>query len=506
MRGVNELEEEEMARIYKLKVPNENMISRIISNDNLAHEIMVIDRTDKAFINTYLEKLEKPALYILVNRETDQLYIGETEDSIKRLRNHESKEFWTEAIVFHSKMNTLSTTEVKWLEAKTYEVVKELGYFNLSENKVKPTYPPLKEDQEIELIPVFEEAKRYICAAGFDIFMKRGKCNVCKEQNLFDNIESQDSNTAPVAPPVIKESAKSEVWLICYDKKYFDVAGCFKKYGQVYWTHRAGLQNVKKGDVAYLYSSSPESAIRYKVEIVDSQIPYSHEMDVEDEFAASGDSNADGSEKQYFLVRPIAETHNPALSHAMMRQEGLMGKRPTTTRISQMQFRALREYIEEHFGENSKTQIATPAKPESDKQKIWMIPANPKYFNHRACFEELGGIYWSQYFKYQVGDVVYLYLSQSIQKVVFKCEVVESGLPFSANVEAQKKFFHNPEDMEKGKRNNRYVLLKKIGESNSDKLTQACLLSHGMKKAPQGALILSEDGNRELLKYIEENF
>lgn len=339
-----------MARIYKLKVPNENMISRIISNDNLAHEIMVIDRTDKAFINTYLEKLEKPALYILVNRETDQLYIGETEDSIKRLRNHESKEFWTEAIVFHSKMNTLSTTEVKWLEAKTYEVVKELGYFDLSENKVKPTYPPLKEDQEIELIPVFEEAKRYICAAGFDIFLKRGKSNAWKEQGLFDNIESQDSNTAPVAPPAIKESAKSEVWLICYDKKYFDVAGCFKKCGQVYWTHKAGLQNVKKGDVAYLYSSSPESAIRYKVEIVDSQIPYSHEMDVEDEFAASGESNADGSKKKYFLVRPIAETHNPALSHAVMLQEGLMGKRPTVTRLSQKQYAKTLKYITENFG------------------------------------------------------------------------------------------------------------------------------------------------------------
>lgn len=162
------------------------MISRIISNDNLAHEIMIIDRKDKEFVNTYMNKLEKPALYILVNRETNKLYIGQTEDSLTRLKNHEAKEFWTEAIVFHSKMNTLSTTEVRWLEAKTYEVVADLGYFDLSENIQKPKYPPLKEDQDIELEPVFEEAKRYICAAGFDIFMKRREVGKWKEKNIFD--------------------------------------------------------------------------------------------------------------------------------------------------------------------------------------------------------------------------------------------------------------------------------------------------------------------------------
>ena len=145
------------------------------------------------------------------------------------------------------------------------------------------------------------------------------------------------------------QNGKSNVWLICYDKKYFDVEGCFKKYGQVYWTHKAGVQNVQKGDIAYLYSARPESAVRFKVEVVASHLPYSKEMDVEDEFAASGISNSDGSNKTYFLVRPIAETRSPELKHEAMMNRGLMGKRPSTTKLSKEEFKALREYIEQHF-------------------------------------------------------------------------------------------------------------------------------------------------------------
>ena len=135
-------------------------------------ELFVIDRADKKFVAEHSAELNKPALYILVNRDKRQLYVGETDDSIKRLRNHEAKDFWTEAIVFHSTGDTLSTTEVRWLEAKTYEALKELGYYDLSENKVAPQQPPLKRNQIYTLEPIFEEAKNYICAAGFDIFLK----------------------------------------------------------------------------------------------------------------------------------------------------------------------------------------------------------------------------------------------------------------------------------------------------------------------------------------------
>ena len=373
-----------MAKVFQILVPDNTLVSRIIMCENQVTELFVIDRADKKFVSEYSNDLNKPALYILINRDKRQLYVGETDDSIKRLRNHEAKDFWTEAIVFHSTTDTLSTTEVKWLEAKTYEALKELDYYDLSENKQVPQQPPLKRNQIYTLEPIFEEAKNYICAAGFDIFLKKKEQTVPQEQHIPFK---EDNPTA------------KNVWLICYDSKYFKVEECFKKYGQIYWTHKAGVQNVQKGDTAYLYAARPESAIRFKVEVVASQLPYAKEMDVEDEFVASGSSNSDDRNKTYFLVRPIAETHSQALKHGALMSKGVMGKRPSTTKLSKDEFKALKEYIEQHFKEaapadepalqkkakskkQEKTKAKTNRRPPFKFSMIGLKPGDVVYFEH----------------------------------------------------------------------------------------------------------------------------
>ncbi len=189
------------------------------------------------------------------------------------------------------------------------------------------------------------------------------------QQQLYDCImerfilpESMAGSLRSRLTPQV-QSGKGNIWLICYDSKYFKVEDCFKKYSQIYWTHKAGVLNVQKGDIAYLYAARPESAIRFKVEVVASQLPYSPEMDVEDEFVASGNTNSYNSSKTYFLVRPIAETHSPALKHEAMMSKGLMGKRPSTTKLSKEEFKSLRQYIEQHFD-------ATPAEEPAAPQKV----------------------------------------------------------------------------------------------------------------------------------------
>ena len=175
---------------------------------------------------------------------------------------------------------------------------------------------------------------------------------------------------AKASPSGSTRLTNGNVWLICYDSKYFKVEECFKKYGEIYWTHKAGVLNVQKGDIAYLYAARPESAIRFKVEVVASQLPYSKEMDVEDEFAASGNSNSDGRNKKYFLVRPIAETHSPALRHNNLISKGLMGKRPSTTKLSKDEFKALREYIEKIFDDAIPAEeLAAPQKKAKSKKQ-----------------------------------------------------------------------------------------------------------------------------------------
>ena len=174
-----------MAKVFQILVPDNTLVSRIISCENQVTELFVIDRADKKFVSEYSSDLNKPAL------------------------------------VFHSTTDTLSTTEVKWLEAKTYEALKELGYYDLSENKQVPQQPPLKRNQIYTLEPIFEEAKNYICAAGFDIFLKK-------------KVETKETPQPQV--PVIKENERqSNVWILPSSKKRFDLEACFAEYGEVYW-------------------------------------------------------------------------------------------------------------------------------------------------------------------------------------------------------------------------------------------------------------------------------
>lgn len=183
-----------MTKLFQILVPDNTLVSRVISCENQVNELFVIERADKGFVANFAKELTRPALYILINREKNQLYIGETDDSYKRLKNHEVKDFWTEAIVFHSTNNTLSATEVKWLEAKTYETISNLGYYDLSENKQKPQYPTLKKNQIYTLEPIFEDEKNYICAAGFDIFLKQ-KINLHEDDNIaMDSISNNYTN------------------------------------------------------------------------------------------------------------------------------------------------------------------------------------------------------------------------------------------------------------------------------------------------------------------------
>ncbi len=182
-------------------------------------------------------------------------------------------------------------------------------------------------------------------------------------------VKEKKLTTKPSSAPAVKpteNNTKSNTWLICYDNKSFDVESCFKEMGQVYWKHKAGLQNVKKGDIAYLYANRPISAVRYKVEVVESQIPYSKEMAAENEFSKKGYANTENEKYTYFLVRPLAETNNDTLKHTAIYKAGLIGKRPSTTILSKDEFKPLKQYIELHFDDSS-TKDEAPSKPKKNK-------------------------------------------------------------------------------------------------------------------------------------------
>ena len=327
-----------MAKVFQILVPDNTLVSRIIMCENQVTELFVIDRADKKFVSDYSNDLNKPALYILVNRDKRQLYVGETDDSIKRLRNHEAKDFWTEAIVFHSTTDTLSTTEVKWLEAKTYEALKELGYYDLSENKQVPQQPPLKRNQIYTLEPIFEEAKNYICAAGFDIFLKK---------------KVEEEAPQPQEPAKKEFVEQNNVWLLPSSRKRFNLEACFAEYGEVYWRISSNFKRIAKGDRGYVYSSDPDKAILYRFDVIESQLPYSKVMDRDEQFSnGKGESNKEYGAKGglFVLIRVNGTVEDKRFSLPVLLKNGLKGAPQGAIRISQEEYKPLLSFVDANFG------------------------------------------------------------------------------------------------------------------------------------------------------------
>lgn len=117
--------------------------SRMVSMDDCMCKLYNIKRDDSLFLKDFNEELQKPALYILLNREKRKAYIGETDDFTKRISQHlVKKEFWTEVMAFMgSSSDTISKTEVQYLEFLAYEKASEVKSYDLSENTQSPKKP-----------------------------------------------------------------------------------------------------------------------------------------------------------------------------------------------------------------------------------------------------------------------------------------------------------------------------------------------------------------------------
>lgn len=147
--------------------------SRIVTMDNCVCQLYDIKRDYDAIIKDSRENLSKPALYVLLNRRKRKAYIGETDDFSQRIASHMlKKEFWDEALAFMANDNSLTTTEVRYLESLSYEIAKSAGTFDLSENTQVPKRPYVQTIQEYKIKDFFNYVKLLTRFVGCDLFEK----------------------------------------------------------------------------------------------------------------------------------------------------------------------------------------------------------------------------------------------------------------------------------------------------------------------------------------------
>ena len=134
--------------------------------------------------------------------------------------------------------------------------------------------------------------------------------------------------------------------------------------------------------------------------------------------------------------------------------------------------------------------------------KYWIIPANPLRYNLADALKNLKGtIDWRQHNNFEIGDIVYIYCSKPISQIIYKMEVIATNNTKEYTI-ADQEYWNTPSEFKTSLINNRFYRISLLNENDTEKLTLNDLLNHGLKGAPQGALIVKEP----LLSYLKEIF
>ena len=121
-------------------------------------------------------ELSSPGIYFLFGYDevTDKplIYIGETENIIKRLKQHlEKKDNWNETIIFITKDDNLNKAHIKYLEHSFYSIAKDSGRYTV-DNPTIPTKSLVSESDQAELGEFIFNAKILVNALGHKTFEK----------------------------------------------------------------------------------------------------------------------------------------------------------------------------------------------------------------------------------------------------------------------------------------------------------------------------------------------
>ena len=183
--------------------------SRIVSMDDCMCKLYDIRRDDSDFIECFKSDLQKPALYILLNKESRKAYVGETDDAMKRIGQHSAaKQFWTEAMVFlGTNEDTLSKTEVLYLEYLALEKASTVKTYDLTENSQSAHQPRMNVMQKSKTDKFFKYVQFLSKFVGCDIFEPRPSVI------LTTTLESSMPITEPVAFKYTSEDLKGRTYM-----------------------------------------------------------------------------------------------------------------------------------------------------------------------------------------------------------------------------------------------------------------------------------------------------
>lgn len=133
--------------------------------------------------------LSNTGVYLLLGRDdygTEQAYVGEAENTLKRINQHlNEKDFWNEVIVFISKDENLNKAHIKYLEHRLHDLAITTNRYQL-QNSTIPTKSSISESDKSEMEEFLDNVKILVNALGHKIFEERREYKTkIKQQDVF---------------------------------------------------------------------------------------------------------------------------------------------------------------------------------------------------------------------------------------------------------------------------------------------------------------------------------
>ena len=136
--------------------------------------------------------LQRTGVYILWDRNealaVPQVYVGQSEKVSDRIWSHDrEKDFWTDAVAFTTKDDSLNKAHVLYLESRLVQIAAEAGRCTL-ENGTTPTPPNIGEAQTADTERYLEDLLAYLPVIGV---------------RFFESLDPPSADAAPDAEPLM---------------------------------------------------------------------------------------------------------------------------------------------------------------------------------------------------------------------------------------------------------------------------------------------------------------
>ena len=167
------------------------------------------------------DELQRTGVYVLWNRDGGDLqpsvYIGEAERVISRLYDHNArKDFWTDAVAFTAKDDSLDKAQIQYLEARLLEIATSAGRCDL-ENVNVPTTPSLPEARVADAERFLDDLRLCLPIVGVHFFDSPSQASgdESSEQSRYMTIDFSNSKTERLAGIRARGYESQEGFVIC---------------------------------------------------------------------------------------------------------------------------------------------------------------------------------------------------------------------------------------------------------------------------------------------------